>query len=68
MCGRYTLKTGGQSVAKLFELTEERAESVIEPRYNIAPTQRIPVVSDSEVGEGGRELRMMRWGLIQHCS
>jgi len=64
MCGRYTLKTTGRSVAKLFDLAGEREESVMEPRYNIAPTQRIPVVRGSEVGEGERELRMMRWGLI----
>jgi putative SOS response-associated peptidase YedK len=32
----------------------------IKPRYNIAPSQEAPVVVD----EGGRALRLFRWGLI----
>lgn len=30
--------------------------------YNVAPTQMIPVVTDTE--EEGREIRLMRWGLV----
>jgi putative SOS response-associated peptidase YedK len=60
MCGRYTLKTDGSRVVALFELYKEPE---LEPRYNIAPTQQIPVVlEDSSVG--GRTLEMMHWGLI----
>ncbi|MDA0654668.1 MAG: SOS response-associated peptidase [Proteobacteria bacterium] len=32
------------------------------PRYNVAPTQSVPVVRRS--GAGARELAMMRWGLV----
>lgn len=35
-----------------------------EPRYNIAPTQRVPVVVG--LPGGGRRLVMFRWGLIPH--
>ena len=45
MCGRYTLKAEGQTVADLFGLLEEPD---LEPRYNIAPTQQIPVASASK--------------------
>lgn len=62
MCGRYTLKADGRSVAKLFDLAGESREFEIEPRYNIAPTQQVAVVLEDDARE--RELRMMRWGLI----
>ena len=35
----------------------------IEPRYNIAPTDDILVIRDSDQGRSGL---MMRWGLIPH--
>jgi putative SOS response-associated peptidase YedK len=57
MCGRYTLKSGGDVIVGLFGLAEELE---IEPRYNIAPTQQIPVVLE----EDGRKLEEMHWGLI----
>ncbi|MGB3633205.1 MAG: SOS response-associated peptidase family protein, partial [Rubrobacteraceae bacterium] len=60
MCGRYTLKAGGQTVADLFGLAEGLD---IDPRYNIAPTQQIPVVLE-EASPESRTLEMMHWGLI----
>ena len=60
MCGRYTLKAGGQELSDLFGLSEEPD---LEPRYNIAPTQQIPVVLE-EASSDGRALEMMHWGLI----
>ena len=60
MCGRYTLKAGGQELSDLFGLSEEPK---IEPRYNIAPTQQIAVVLEN-ASNGGRALEMMHWGLI----
>lgn len=35
------------------------------PRYNIAPTQNVPVL---HAAEGERILRWMRWGLVPHWS
>ena len=60
MCGRYTLKTDGSRVAALFELYNEPE---LEARYNIAPTQQIPVALE-ESSTDGRTLEMMHWGLI----
>ncbi|MGB3633049.1 MAG: SOS response-associated peptidase [Rubrobacteraceae bacterium] len=60
MCGRYTLKAEGQTVADFFGLLEEPD---LEPRYNIAPTQQIPVVLEDALSQG-RAIEMMHWGLI----
>lgn len=60
MCGRYTLSSPGEAIAELFELA---AAPRLEPRYNIAPTQECAVVRQ---GEQGRELRMLRWGLVPY--
>ena len=62
MCGRYTLSDTGDL------LTELQAEGGIDaaelaPRYNIAPTQNAAVVRAQPEGEG-RELAMLRWGLV----
>lgn len=58
MCGRYALTSPPAVIAERFHLlwTPE-----IEPHYNIAPSQTIPVVR--ETGQG-RELAFLRWGLI----
>ncbi|MCU0491165.1 MAG: SOS response-associated peptidase [Chloroflexaceae bacterium] len=58
MCGRFTLHTSGAAVARQFELAEVPE---LAPRYNIAPTQDVPVV---RAAEPGRALHMLRWGLI----
>jgi putative SOS response-associated peptidase YedK len=62
MCGRYTRTTSLKELAEIFGVsnvpeTEER------PRYNIAPTQTIAAVRQSQE-EGGRAFARMRWGLI----
>ncbi len=64
MCGRFTLSTPTANLAKLFDL-----DSVpnLEPRYNIAPTQAVLAVRSTREGLG-RELALMRWGLIPSWS
>jgi putative SOS response-associated peptidase YedK len=57
MCGRYTLSQAGDLPA-VFEISETR----IPPRFNIAPTQEVPVIRLSETNE--RSLDTLRWGLI----
>lgn len=43
MCGRFTLTAGLGEIMRRFLIAEaEQVEH--EPRYNIAPTQRVPVV------------------------
>jgi putative SOS response-associated peptidase YedK len=58
MCGRYTLKSNAHAVASLCNLPDIPE---LKARYNIAPTQLVPVVRP---GQAGRELTMLRWGLI----
>jgi len=58
MCGRYTLRASGETLAEQFKLSEAPQ---LTPRYNIAPTQTVPVV---RAGTGGRELALLRWGLV----
>jgi len=41
MCGRYSLKTSPEAIAEHFELPEVPD---LLPRYNIAPTQDVPVI------------------------
>lgn len=58
MCGRYTLYHDEQDLTELFEL-EAFAWA---PRYNIAPTQVVPIVRERP--DGVRERRDARWGLV----
>ncbi len=58
MCGRYTLKMPIALVTE--ELDLDRPEFEVAARYNIAPTQRLPVLTQ----EQPRHLQLMRWGLI----
>ena len=61
MCGRFTLATSLTTVAQRFAVRMPTAESAVwTPRYNIALTQTVIVVSD----DGTRHLTQMQWGLI----
>jgi len=60
MCGRFTLSTRPEILAELFDLAEIPP---LAPRYNVAPTQPVPVVLRTERG-GPSTLRLFRWGLI----
>lgn len=59
MCGRFTLRTEPQEVAKHFELAEL---PLFQPRYNIAPTQSAQAIRLDQSGR--RVLVGLRWGLI----
>ena len=58
MCGRFTLTTPAELVAEAFGLD---AVPDLVARYNIAPSQPVPVVR-ARAG-GGRALSLMPWGL-----
>ena len=60
MCGRFTLITPAETIAEQFQLPKVPSLS---PRYNIAPTQPVAAVRQPPENEG-RELAMLRWGLI----
>jgi putative SOS response-associated peptidase YedK len=61
MCGRYRLSRRKQLVEEYFDTAS--GEEDWSPRYNIAPTQPVPVIRQNP-REPVRELSMMRWGLI----
>lgn len=73
MCGRYAFFTPIDAVTRLFGVTEVHAHELA-PRYNIAPTQEVPIVRlsaflDEAAGEAAgharaRELALARWGLV----
>jgi putative SOS response-associated peptidase YedK len=61
MCGRYRLSRRKQVVEEYFDCASDEPDWT--PRYNIAPTQPIPVIRQHPK-EPVRELSLMRWGLI----
>lgn len=64
MCGRFSLQTPEAQIRKTFNL--ELAEPIgLNPRYNIAPSQDIPIIRNTEAGH---ELILAQWGLIPHWS
>jgi putative SOS response-associated peptidase YedK len=62
MCGRYSL-TNPQNIAPRFHAAPEDAQ--LKPRYNVAPTQVMPVVV--RAGAMNR-IEAMQWGLIPFWS
>lgn len=65
MCGRFTLRSDGNALAQHFKLDAALAAALPPARYNIAPTQTIPVIRWN-AERGTRELVLQRWGLIPH--
>ena len=59
MCGRFTIDIPPEFLAELFGLAEA---PVIAPRFNVAPTQQVPVVR--QYADGENHLDPLRWGLI----
>ncbi len=57
MCGRFTLRHTAEEVAARFEA---EVLPLLEPRYNVAPTQPVTVVTQN----GARHLAQFQWGLI----
>jgi putative SOS response-associated peptidase YedK len=62
MCGRYMLTTPVDALRQLFLFTERPN---LPPRYNIAPTQDVPIVRLTRAGDR-RELILVRWGLVPY--
>ena len=58
MCGRYLITSSPEAFRRLFGYLEQPN---FPPRYNVAPTQPIPVV---RIVEGRRQFALVRWGLI----
>ncbi len=62
MCGRFALVTEKHILEMLFEL-DYSFNFELKPRFNIAPSQQVPVVRLSSAEEK-RELALLKWGLV----
>ena len=62
MCGRYVLTTPGEVLAQIFDTApppEEILEAIV-PRYNISPTQTVPIVRRAAAPAANRELTLVQ--------
>lgn len=57
MCGRFAI---AYTIGLLARFGVKRDLEGLEPRYNVAPTQMVPIV----ISESPNQAVMMRWGLI----
>jgi len=64
MCGRFTLFEADKILSKEFGVS---GVPPLSPRYNIAPSQPIAAVRTPHTGIG-RELALLRWGLVPSWS
>ncbi|MCA9510101.1 MAG: SOS response-associated peptidase, partial [Myxococcales bacterium] len=68
MCGRYTLSSRAEDIARAFEAelppaeATDAARAFALPRYNVAPAQPAPVVRAT--GDGRRLVAAHRFGLV----
>lgn len=60
MCGRFSIQVSPDLLAKTFNLQEL---PIIEPRYNIAPSQQIPAIR--HIADDNK-LDYLKWGLVPH--
>jgi len=58
MCGRYLITSAPEAFRRFFGYREEPS---FPPRYNVAPTQPVPIV---RMVEGARQFALVRWGLV----
>lgn len=60
MCGRFSITDPDEALRALFGYNGPPMD--FQPRYNVAPTQEVPVVRLNR--EGKRAIAKMRWGLV----
>ena len=58
MCGRYVIRSSPEEIRRLLGYIDQPN---FPPRYNVAPTQAVPIV---RLAEGQRRFALVRWGLI----
>ena len=63
MCGRFAMKDSQEKVMSDFQI--QYSKVLLEPRYNISPSQNIPVIVQQD---GIRKLETRQWGLIPFWS
>jgi putative SOS response-associated peptidase YedK len=62
MCGRFTLTTDPKAIQQAFDLDNISGE--LQPRYNIAPSQPVAVITN----QNPKELTVVKWGLVPSWS
>jgi putative SOS response-associated peptidase YedK len=60
MCGRFTNQVTWRELVELYRIHDQPALN-LRPRYNVAPSQDIPIVRPADAG---REIVTARWGLV----
>jgi putative SOS response-associated peptidase YedK len=60
MCGRYTLFVDRDELEERFDARFPESAVPFEPRYNAAPGQELPVITN----EASDEFRRLEWGLV----
>lgn len=63
MCGRYAILLPPDAMRQLYRFLGPLPNWP--PRYNVAPTQSVPII---RAAEQGRELAQVRWGLVPFWS
>jgi putative SOS response-associated peptidase YedK len=61
MCGRYRLSRRKQIIEEHFDSISGEEDWI--PRYNVAPTQPVPIIRQNPKGPR-RQMSLVRWGLI----
>lgn len=61
MCGRLVIDLSPEMITEIYGIIRD-IERELNPRYNVTPSQTIPIVRVD--ADGGRELAFVRWGLI----
>jgi putative SOS response-associated peptidase YedK len=63
MCGRYAITLPPQAVREFFGYVDQPN---FPPRYNVAPTQPVPIVRLERTAEGrfARRFQLVRWGFL----
>ena len=64
MCGRYVLQNTGQIPLRFGATMDGAVQAALQDRYNIAPTDAVPVVIEAEDGE--RRVELASWGIAPH--
>lgn len=65
MCGRYTIAHSHKEIIERFKIEKEFLEW--QPRYNIAPSQMVPVIIEERTNESDASIRTLqacKWGLL----
>jgi putative SOS response-associated peptidase YedK len=60
MCGRYSLVTERRDLARELRIPLDVVLADLEPRYNIAPSQPVPIL----LRDGALRMARARWGLV----